>query len=178
MEKSFSEGAAQLKTDRLDLYWLTLDDAGLMLTVWNDPAFIQFVGDRGVRTIEDATNALKAGAFRLYERCGYGPYRVTLRATGETLGICGLFRRDNLDDPDIGFSLLPDFRGQGYASEAAMAVCTHAREHLSMPRLIALVAPENTASIGLIRKLGMHFERMITMPGEDKDVCLYGVDWN
>lgn len=164
-----------LETERLVLRRITLGDTGLMLAIWNDPAFIHHVGDRGIRTIEDAQDALNKGAFKLYEEHGYGPYCMSLKRDGTQIGICGLFRRDNLDDPDIGFAVLPGYRGKGFVAEAAHAVVTHARDDLGIMTLTAIVSPNNTASIGLIEKLGLKFERGITMPGEDDEISLYSM---
>ena len=164
-----------LETERLLLQRVTLNDAGLMLAVWNDPAFIRHVGDRGIRTVAEAEVALKEGAFKLYDDYGYGPYRMSLKVAGPPIGICGLFRRDNLDDPDIGFATLPDYCGKGFAAEAARAVIAHARDDLRIRRLTAIVSPENLASVRLIQKLGMSFERGITMPGEENEISLYSM---
>lgn len=167
-----------LRTERLDLEWLTLDDAALMLDIWNDPAFLRYVGDRGIRTIADAQTAIAEGPLALYAEHGYGPYRMTLRESGTPVGICGLFRRDYLDDPDIGFAVLPAHCRQGLALEAALAVREHARGDLGIDRLTAIVSPRNAASIALIEKLGLRFERMIHADGDDNPpICLYAVDW-
>ncbi|MDH3615084.1 MAG: GNAT family N-acetyltransferase [Gammaproteobacteria bacterium] len=164
-----------LETERLLLRRVTLDDAGFMLSIWNDPAFIHHVGDRGIRSIGEAEAALREGAFKLYEEYGYGPYCMSLKEDRTLVGICGLFRRDNLDDPDIGFGVLPDYCGKGLAGEAAQAVLTHARNDLGIKYLTAIVSPGNSASIGLIEKLGLRFERGITMPGEEDEISLYGM---
>ncbi|MBT8089042.1 MAG: GNAT family N-acetyltransferase [Gammaproteobacteria bacterium] len=164
-----------LETERLSLRRITLQDADLMLAIWNDPAFMRHVGDRGIRTANEAKAALKEGAFKLYDDYGYGPYCMSLKQRGARIGICGLFRRDNLDDPDIGFATLPNYCGMGFAAEAAHAVLAHARDDLGIQRLTAIVSPENRASIRLIEKLGMSFERGITMPGEEDDISLYSM---
>ena len=129
-------GGQFLETERLTLRWLTLDDAALLLDVWNDPAFIRHVGDRGIRTLEAAQDAMRAGVLQLYETYDYGPFRLGLR-TDETV---------------------IDYAGSG----------------LGLERLIAIISPDNAASIGLIRKLGFEFERMHTLPGADKEVGIYG----
>jgi RimJ/RimL family protein N-acetyltransferase len=162
-----------LETERLYLRRVTLDDADLLLAVWNDPAFIEHVGDRGIRTREEAVAAMQAGALQLYADYGYGPYAMVRRDDGVRMGICGLFKRENLDYPDIGFGVLPEFCGQGYAGEAAFAVLAHARDDLRIEELTAIVSPGNAASIGLIEKLGLGFVEMITMPGDDEAICLY-----
>jgi RimJ/RimL family protein N-acetyltransferase len=163
----------QLETERLILRRVTLDDAEFMLSVWNDPAFIRNVGDRGVRTVEQAQEAMQAGALKLYADYGYGPYAMILKSNGIKIGICGLFRRDNLKHPDIGFSVLPEFCSNGYAGEAAFAVLAHARDDLDIRELTAIVSRSNAASIGLIEKLGLVFVRMIKMPDDDEEICLY-----
>jgi RimJ/RimL family protein N-acetyltransferase len=162
-----------METDRLRLRPVTVDDAALMLAVWNDPAFIENVADRGIRTIEQAREAIKAGAQKLFDDYGYGPYCMSLKSDGTLIGICGIFKRENIDDPDIGFGVLPDYCGKGYAGEAAKAVVEYARNTLGIGVLTAIVSPANTPSIGLIEKLGLTFDRMITMPGEDDAICLY-----
>ena len=163
----------QLETERLYLRRVTLDDADLLLAVWNDPAFIRNVGDRGVRSIEEAQEAMQGGALKLYADHGYGPYAMVLKSGGSRIGICGLFKRDNFDYPDIGFGVLPTFCGKGYAGEASFAVMAHARDDLEIEELNAIVSPDNVPSIGLIQKLGLEFDKMITMPGEDEEICLY-----
>jgi RimJ/RimL family protein N-acetyltransferase len=163
----------QLETERLILRRLTLDDARFMLGIWNDPAFIRNVGDRGIRTEEQAVAALQTGALSLYAEYGYGPYVMVRRSDGTEIGICGLFKRENLADPDIGFGVLPEYCGQGYASEAAFEVLAHTRDVLGIDNLAAIVSPENAPSIALIEKLGLRFDRKFTMPGDDEAVLLY-----
>jgi RimJ/RimL family protein N-acetyltransferase len=166
-----------LETDRLSLRWFSRDDAALMLAVWNDPAFVRFVGDRGIRTIDEARDALHRGILAMYRDHGYGPYRVATRDDDVPMGICGLFLRDYLDDPDIGFGLLPEFCRSGYAYEASLAVLDEARTTLGLDRVTAIVSPENGASIGLIEKLGMSFAERMRAPGEDHDVLLYAIEF-
>ena len=162
-----------IETERLRLRPVTIDDAELMLAIWNDPAFIRNVSDRGIRTVEQAREAIESGAQKLFEDYGYGPYCMSLKSDGAMIGICGLFKRDNLEDPDIGFGVLPDYCGKGYAGEAAAAVVNFARNELGIAVLTAIVSPTNAPSIGLIKKLGLTFDQMITMPGDDDAICLY-----
>ena len=159
----------ELETERLRLRRVTLDDAEFMLEVWNDPAFVRHVGDRGVRTIEQAHEAMKSGALKLYAEYGYGPYAMVLKSDGSSIGICGLFKRENLDDPDIGFSVLPAYCGKGYAGEAASAVLAHARDDLGIRELTAIVSPCNAPSIGLIQKPGKDVLTKINNPREKKE---------
>jgi len=163
----------RLETERLELRRVSLDDAELLLAVWNDPDFIRNVGDRGARTIEDARAAMRAGALKLYEDYGYGPYAIRQKSDGADIGVCGLFRRENLEHPDIGFAILPGYRGRGLAEEAAFAVRDYALGDLGMKTLTAIVSPDNAPSIALIEKLGLAYDRMITMPGDDTAIRLY-----
>lgn len=145
-----------------------------MLSIWNDPAFLRHVGDRGIRTVAEAEVALADGAFALYNKFGYGPYCMELKDGGGLAGICGLFRRDYLEHPDIGFAVLPEFYRSGLTLEAACAVIEHARNDLGIDYLTAIVSPDNAASIALIEKLGLTFDRGITMRDQD-EISLYGM---
>jgi RimJ/RimL family protein N-acetyltransferase len=170
----FNKGSDWLiETERMRLRPVTVDDAELMLAIWNDPAFIRNVSDRGIRTVEQAREAIEGGAQKLFQDYGYGPYCMSLKTDGTMIGICGLFKRENLEDPDIGFGVLPDYCGKGHAGEAAVAVVDYARNELGIDNLTAIVSPTNAPSIGLIEKLGLTFEQMITMPGDDDAICLY-----
>lgn len=164
-----------IETQRLRLFDLSIEDAPLMLAIWNDPDFILHVGDRGIRTEADARAAMVDGALKLFRDFGYGPYRMSLRSTGDAIGICGLFRRKGLDDTDIGYAVLPEYCGQGFAFEAAQAVIAYARDTLGLDRLTAIVSPNNVASINLTEKLGLRYERSIRMPGTDETVSIYAM---
>jgi RimJ/RimL family protein N-acetyltransferase len=168
--------STELLTDRLQLRWMTADDAAFCLSMWNDPDFIRHVGDRGIRTLEQAAEAMQSGMLKLYRDVGYGPYLLARKEGGPPLGLCGLFKRENLDHPDIGYALLPEYCGSGYAFEAAAAVMQHAREKMKLPCLKAIVSPGHSRSIRLLEKLGMHPERPVRMPGEDEDVLLYSIE--
>ncbi|MGB5511591.1 MAG: GNAT family N-acetyltransferase [Woeseiaceae bacterium] len=164
------------ETQRLLLRRLTPDDADLMLAIWTDPAFVRHVGDRGIRTIAQARRALGDSVLTLYETYGYGPYCMVRKDDAQRIGICGLFRRETLLHPDIGFALLPTFCGVGFALEAARAVVRHAREDLGIKTLDAIVSPLNKASVSLLEKLGLKFQRSITMPGETEEIGLYSIN--
>ena len=163
-----------LQTERLTLGPVTVDDAGIMLAIWNDPAFIRNVSDKGIRTLSEAREAIVAGPEQTFAEHGYGPYCLALKSDAARIGICGLFKRDYLEHPDIGFALLPDWVGQGYAREAAEEIIRHAREDLGLNKLHAIVSPANDASVGLIRRLGLTYERDLELPDSDDAAALYG----
>lgn len=160
-------------TERLTLRRFVEDDAAFMLTLLNDAAFLHYIGDRGVRTLDAARTYLRDGSIAAYERLGYGMYMVERRSDGAALGICGLVKRDTLDHADLGFAFLPEFRGGGYAIESARAVLDHARDDCGIERLLAIVSPENAPSIRLLERLGFEFERATRMAPEAPEVRLF-----
>ena len=166
-----------IETERLHMRWLTEADVPLMLAIWNDPTFVRHVGDRGIRTREQALEELARGAFHSYAEYGYGPFHVSQRVDGTPMGVCGLYLREHFDDPDIGFALLPEFCGRGFGWEAASAVRDYARDVLKLERMIAIVAPENRASIGLLEKLGLAFENEQRYPDDDEIAHIYAIQW-
>src|SRR6267378_3848261 len=126
-----------LETERLQLRRLSLDDAEFVLRLLNEPSFIQNIGDRGVRTIDDARAYILKGPIASYEKFGFGLWMVETKSKAAPIGICGLLKRDVLDDVDIGYALLPEFWSQGYALESASAVTSYASESLGLKRVVA-----------------------------------------
>lgn len=162
-----------IETPRLALRRLSVDDAPFMLELLNEPSFIRNIGDRGVRTVEDAREYITLGPIASYERFGFGLYLVERKTPPALIGICGLLKRDELPEPDIGFAFLPAYWSQGYALEAAAAVRDHARDVLGLPRLLAIVNPSNASSLRLLERLGFSYESMTRLTGESHDVRLY-----
>src|SRR5262245_22007832 len=142
----------------------------------NEPSFIANIGDKGVRSLEDAVRYMKEGPMAMYERYGFGLWRVERRSDGLLLGMCGLLRRDNLPDVDIGYAYLPEAWGQGYAIEAAEATVHHGAAKFGLRRLIGVVSVGNAGSIRVLEKLGMRFERMWPMHPGEPEVKLYSVE--
>ena len=114
-------GVEILRTERLVLRHLTEDDAAFVLELLNERGFIDNIGDRNVRDLEGARRYVSEGPGASYRTNGYGLWLTVLRATGEPVGICGLVKRDGLEDADIGYAFLERYWGQGYAREAAQA---------------------------------------------------------
>lgn len=163
-----------LETDRLRIRRLSTEDAGLLLKVFNDPAFIQFVGDRHIRTVEDARAFIEKVPLESYRRFGFGHYASELKDDDTPIGIVGLIKRDALDDVDIGFSLLPEFRAQGYAFEAASALMEYGTNTLGLQRIVGIASPDNARSIRLLGKLGLTFERMVKLSEDGDALSLFG----
>jgi len=162
-----------LKTERLILSHLTGDDAEFILRLLNEPSFIRYIGDKNVRTLDDARNYVLTGPIASYERHGFGLYKVELREDGTPIGISGLLRRDILPDADIGFAFLPDYWAQGYAYESAAAVMKYARDVLDLERVLAITSPDNEASARLLGKIGLKFERMIRLSDDAPEIKLF-----
>ena len=171
-----AEGSSPVKvleTDRLILCEMSVEDADFILEIVNEPAFLQFIGDRGVRTIEEARRYIREGPIDSYKRHGFGLYLTKLKDEEAPIGICGLIKRESLDDVDIGFAFSSRFWGKGYAVEAASAVMSYGRSAFGLDRIVAIVSPENSSSKKVLEKLGMRIERMVKMPGDDEEIELY-----
>jgi [ribosomal protein S5]-alanine N-acetyltransferase len=156
-----------LETERLVLRQLTLDDAEFVFALTNEPSFLEFIGDKGISTLENARAYITNGPLDSYRRYGYGLWLVQLKVDGVPIGTCGILRKEWLADPDIGYAFLPSYWGRGYALEAAAAVLFHARATWSLDRIAAVVTPHNAPSIRLLEKLGMRFERTVVNPNAE-----------
>jgi len=155
-----------IATDRLELRQFDGHDAEFILRLVNEPSFLRYIGDRGVRSIADARRYIADGPVAGYARNGYGLLRAVRKADGVTVGMCGVLKRDTLPEPDLGFSFLPEHWSQGYAFESAGAVMNHAREVLGLGRILAITTLDNESSIRLLGKLRFRFDRMFTV-GDD-----------
>jgi RimJ/RimL family protein N-acetyltransferase len=162
-----------LETERLVLRWLSTDDAEFILELLNDPAWLRFIGDKGIRTIEAARSYISNVLVEMYDRLGFGLYLTELKQGGVPIGICGLIKRDSLEDVDVGFAFLPDFRRQGYAREATAAVLEHGRRVLGFNRIVAITSPDNHASASLLEKLGFEFEKTVRLSDDGQPVRLF-----
>jgi RimJ/RimL family protein N-acetyltransferase len=160
-----------LETERLLVRRLVLDDAAFLLELLNEPAFLKNIGDRGARTLVDARRYIARGPVASYRKFGFGLYLVELKDSGAPIGICGLLKRDWLEDVDIGFAFLQKYWSQGYARESVAAVMHYGWTTLRLQRIVAITKPTNQASITLLEKLGLRFEKIIAQPdhgGENK----------
>jgi ribosomal-protein-alanine N-acetyltransferase len=165
-----------LETERLTLREMHPGDAEFILGLLNEPSFIQNIGDRNVRTIEDATSYILNGPVKSYEKNGFGLYLIVLKETNESIGMCGLIRRDGLEDVDIGYALLPKYWSKGYAVEAARATKAYAKDVIGLKRIIAIVDPANEGSIRVLEKIGLRYEKMVRLSADDIELKLFGAD--
>ena len=166
-----------LETERLILRRLAVDDAPFIFELLNDPSWLRFIGDKGVKTLEDARNYILNGPMAMYERVGFGLYLTALKRCGIPIGLCGLIKRDSLEDVDIGFAFLPKFRAQGYAHEAAAAVLAFGENTFGLKRVVAITSPDNASSGRLLEKLGMKLTKTVKLAADDDEVRLYASDF-
>jgi RimJ/RimL family protein N-acetyltransferase len=165
-----------LVTTRLIIRRMSTADAGFILTLLNEPSWVRFIGDRGVRTIDDAKDYIIQGPVAMYASLGFGLCTVELKDSARPVGICGLMKRDYLDAADIGFAFLPEYWGNGYAYEAANAILNFAKADLGLKRVLATTRLDNIASQKLLEKLGLRFERLMGHPDGDRDLRVYAID--
>ena len=154
-----------LETDRLVLRRLTLDDAEFIFELVNEPSFIENIGDKGVRSLDDAREYLGIGPLESYQRFGFGLFLVLLKDGQVPIGMCGLLQRETLEHPDVGFAFKPDFWRKGYASESAAAVLEYGRTELGMEQIVAVTSPDNAGSAAVLEKIGLRFDRMVDFNG-------------
>jgi [ribosomal protein S5]-alanine N-acetyltransferase len=176
MQDNSESSPFQLQTDRLTLRELGPDDAPFMLALLNDEGFLHNIGDRGVRTVDQARQYIIDGAMASYRQHGFGLWGVVPVGEEACIGICGLIRRESLDDVDIGYAFLPEGRGQGYALEASRACMDFGRKRFGLRRIVAITSLENPPSARLLEKIGLRFERLIRFSEDAEELRLFA--WN
>lgn len=162
-----------LATERTILREITSDDAAFVLDLLNQPSFIKYIGDRQVRTIDEAREYIESRFAESYRKFGFGMWAVVLKETSQIVGLCGFVKRDGLPEADIGFALLPQFEGKGYAFESASAAMLYGRDVLKLPRVLAITSQHNANSQKILEKIGLKFERLITLPGNAEELKLF-----
>ncbi|WP_438863039.1 GNAT family N-acetyltransferase [Neptunicella sp.] len=162
-----------VNTPRLLIRHISTDDAEFIYLLLNEPDFIRFIGDRGVRNKIDARRYIINGPQKSYVTHGFGLWLVCMAGSNEPIGMAGLIKREGLEHIDIGYGFLQKYRGQGYAFEAAQAIMKYARTDLKQDKVIAIVSPDNIASIQLLEKLGLGYQQLVRLPGEQQDCQLY-----
>jgi RimJ/RimL family protein N-acetyltransferase len=162
----------ELESSRLRLRALRHDDGEFIVALLNDAAFRRYIGDRGVRTRADVEHYLANGPHRSYAQFDFGLLLVQSKTNGAALGMCGLVQRDYFPDPDLGFAFLPEYRSQGYAFEAAQTVMGDAHQRLQLKRMLAIVQPDNAASVRLLNKLGFAVERKFKLTVNDSELLV------
>lgn len=150
-----------LQTEHLLLREMTLDDASFMYQLMNSKTWLDYIGDRGIFTVDDARQYIKEVPLKSYHDLGHGLMVIELKESGQPVGICGMVKREELESPDLGFAILPQFEGQGLVYEASVEVMNDARIRLGLKEIFAITTAENVRSITLLKKLGMNFKEKI-----------------
>ncbi|WP_323789146.1 GNAT family N-acetyltransferase [Psychroserpens sp.] len=162
------------ETDRLILSKITLDDAPFILKLVNTPDWIKYIGDRNIKTVEQAANHIENNQLKCYETHGFGYYKAQLKDDGlKTIGTFGLLKRDTLEHIDIGFSMLPEYHGKGYGFEAASEVMKLAKNRFKIQTLCAITLPINQPSINLLGKLGLSYQKTVKPFEDDEELLLF-----
>ncbi|GAB5400049.1 MAG: GNAT family N-acetyltransferase [Aureisphaera sp.] len=162
-----------LTTQRLILKQITIADAPFYVKLFNSEGWLTYIGDRKVHTVTDAEAYIEKNYLPSYETHGYGSYTVNLNETGETIGACGLYKRDNLEHPDIGFAFLPEFIGKGYGFEAASAIMNYAKEELGITTVLGFTVDYNASSIALLKKLGLRETGTFKFKDDPEELLLF-----
>jgi RimJ/RimL family protein N-acetyltransferase len=162
-----------VETQRLILREITVEDAEFVLRLVSEPSFVSNIGDKGLRSIEDAERFILDGYWTNQERPGYGMFLAELKDRGIPIGCCGLLYRKVLDVTDIGFAFLPEYWNRGFAYEAAQAILEYGHSTLGIAKIVGLTSADNLGSIKLLKKLGMKFEKNVKMSDDDPGTVLY-----
>ena len=166
-----------IETQHLVLREFTTEDAAFLHELVNAPEWLRYIGDRNIRNTDDAERYITERLQSSYETIGYGFYLVQLRKEGTPVGLCGLIHRNGLEDVDLGFAFLPQHTGKGYAYESALATLAYAQNLIGLHRVVAITGKDNIKSIQLLKKLGLHFERFIHLPGDEEELMLHAIEW-
>jgi len=160
-----------IETERLKLLEFKKTDANFILELVNEPAWIEFIGEKNVHTISDAENFIINNLKPSYVNNGYGLYAIKLKKDNTSIGMCGLVNRPGLKEIDLGFACLSKYQRQGFAYESSVATLNYAKEVLKIGKVVAITSPKNKASGKLLEKLGLNFEKLINLDEDGKDIC-------
>ena len=162
-----------LETSRLSLHEFELSDATFLLEIMNQPDYHRYIGDRGLRTVEDAESYIREKFISEYKRRGFGFWLVRLKDGMTPVGFAGIIVRDELDEPDVGYAIQETYAGNGYAEEATRGILKYAAEFLDFPVICAITDPDNKASINVLIKCGFHFDRQAPVFSDEEELNIY-----
>ncbi|WP_034060881.1 GNAT family N-acetyltransferase [Lacinutrix jangbogonensis] len=161
------------KTDRLIISQFTIEDASFFMALVNTPNWIKYIGDRNIKTTEQAEERITNGHLKSYKTHGFGFYILRLKDSLKPIGTCGLIKRETLDTIDFGFAMLPEYEGLGFGFESSQAILKLAKEVLQIEKLVAITLETNKNSIKLLQKLGFHFEKIVKPFEDDEELMLF-----
>ncbi|WP_452219728.1 GNAT family N-acetyltransferase [Lacinutrix salivirga] len=163
------------ETNRLHIVKFTIADAPFFKTLVNTPGWLKYIGDRNIKTIVQAKDAIKNGHLKSYQENGFGFYKLLLKTeNNKAIGTCGLIKREQLDHVDIGFAMLSEYEGKGFGFEASQAILQLAKHTFKLKTIAAITLPENKSSIKLIEKLGLSYAKKVTpFKDNNEELLLY-----
>lgn len=164
-----------LETERLILRTMQITDAPFYRQLLNTREFVDHLGDRKIHTLKAARDSIRTGPVAMQALLGHSIYLVELKSAGAPIGMSGLIKRDTLEDVDLGYAFLPEYFGQGFAREAALAVLEHARRDIGLRRVVAITSPCNEASNRVLARVGMGFEKIVYLGADDPGTKLYAI---
>lgn len=162
-----------LNTERLTLRLAEIGDADFLLRLMNEPGWLKFIGDRNIRSLDQARSYIETTLLDTFHQLGFGMYVVERSADGEPVGLCGLVKRDGLEHADLGYALLTEHSGNGYALEAASATLAYGKQQLGIDKIVAITAEDNERSANLLEKLGLRFDKRVRLSPDSSEVLLY-----
>lgn len=162
-----------IETDRLILRNFSLDDAEFILSLVNEPSWLENIGDKNVHNIHDAQNYIQNGPLKSYQENGYGLYMAELKLRSVPVGVCGLVKREFFIEPDVGFAFLPEYWGLGFASESAKAVLEYAQSELNIERVLGITNIDNRGSMRVLEKIGLRYDKTVNLPGYQEQSRLF-----
>lgn len=162
-----------IETERLRLRWITVEDANFIMELLNDPSWLKYIGDKGVLSLKDARTYILEGPVTMYRNVGFGLFLTELKDERIPIGMCGLLKRESLEDVDIGFAFLPNYTGKGYAYEAAVGVLELAKAKWSLKRVVAITTLDNSQSEKLLIKLGFNYDSLVRLSSDSSSLKLF-----
>jgi ribosomal-protein-alanine N-acetyltransferase len=166
-----------IKTERLQLRNFSNNDAEFIKKLLNEPSFIQNIGDRNIRTIEDAKEYIASRLTASYVKNGHGLYMVELKNSNTPIGMCGLVKRDTLPCADVGFAFLPEYWSKGYAVESSIGVLNYAKNNLKMKRVLGIALPSNKPSVKVLEKIGLKYTETKKFPDDEAELAVYSLEF-
>ncbi|ASD69160.1 GNAT family N-acetyltransferase [Pseudoalteromonas piscicida] len=139
---------------RIFLRKANLNDAGFLLRLLNQKSFIDNIRDKGIKTQQQAEEHIEQAYLIPYQIGAPAAYIVVEASSNISIGLCGLYQRPFFNIPDLGYALLDEFTGRGYASEAARLLMEYAKLEEGYVKLGAITLESNCSSMSLLSKVG------------------------
>jgi [ribosomal protein S5]-alanine N-acetyltransferase len=163
------------ETERLVLSPTSEGDAEFVFSLFNTPKWLKYIGDRNIRSVEDAKEYIKNKMLPQLERLGFANYTLIRKSDQKKIGICGLYDREGIEGYDIGFAFLPDFEGNGYGFESANKLKQVAFHEFGIHEIVAITTKDNITSQKLLEKLELRLTGFIKLPNDDEELLLYKI---